>query len=172
MPRTTVTTLRGAGVEVDVGRAGLVAIGVCLLALAATVTVLLAAGIEKNAQITRLRHDGVPVEVTVTGCFGLMGGSGSNLAGYDCKGTFTLGGRRYSDAIPGNALFSSGTRLRGIAVPEDPGLFSTPRVLATERPSSRVFLLPGLLLAALVLGTAGLIMKRRGLRAASRRSDG
>ena len=100
--------LRGASVEVDARRVGHAVVGICLTALAATVIVLFVAGIQKNAQITRLRRQGVAVEVTVSGCLGLMGGSGSNLAGYECKGTFSLDGHRYSDAIPGSAFYSPG----------------------------------------------------------------
>lgn len=91
-----VMTLRGAGVEVDVRRVARVGGVVCLGALSVLAVTLLLAGVEKNAQITRLRQRGVPVTVTMTGCIGLAGGSGSNLAGYECRGTFRLDGRRYN----------------------------------------------------------------------------
>lgn len=156
--------MRGASVDVDVRRAGIAVIALCVLALAATVVVLYVAGFQKNAQITRLREHGVDVEVMVSGCIGLMGGSGSNLAGYDCKGTFTLGGRRYSDSIPGTAAHAPGSRLRAVTVAEDPALLSTPGVIATERASWHVYLLPSILLVVLVLVLTVLILRRAGSR--------
>jgi hypothetical protein len=142
------------------------------LALAATAAVLFIAGVNKNSQITRLRQQGVPVEVTVSGCLGLMGGSGSNLAGHACKGTFALDGHRYSDAIPGSALYSPGTRIRAVTVPADPALLSTPRVLATQRPSVRVFILPTVLLVFLGLLVAAASLKRGRIRGASAQIPG
>ncbi|MGA2035977.1 MAG: hypothetical protein ABSH04_00090, partial [Acidimicrobiales bacterium] len=71
-----IMTLRGASVAVDARRVGRVVVGVCLVALAALVLVLFLAGIQKNAQINRLRKHGVAIDVTVSGCLGLMGGSG------------------------------------------------------------------------------------------------
>ena len=147
---------------VDGRRAGRVVTVLLVAALAATATVLAVAGVDKNAEITALRSRGVPVEVTVTSCVGLMGGSGSNAAGYACRGTFRLGGRPYSDAIPGSSLRHPGEAVRAVTDPGDPALLSTPGVLAGERASWRVFVLPGVLLlaAAAVVGTA-LLRRRR-----------
>ena len=91
-PGEPVTTLRGASVNVDIRRVTHLVVGACLMALAAAVIILFVAGVQKNAQITRLHKQGVAVKVTVSGCIGLMGGSGSNIAGYDCTGAFTLAG--------------------------------------------------------------------------------
>jgi hypothetical protein len=97
-----ITILRGASVDVNARQAGLAIAGIWLLAFVAIIGVLFVAGIQKNAQVNRLRQQGVPIEVTVSGCLGEMGGSGSNLAGYNCRATFFLAGHRYSDAIPGS----------------------------------------------------------------------
>jgi hypothetical protein len=137
------------------------------VALAVLVVVLYVAGFQKNAQITRLRRHGVPVEVTVSGCLGLMGGSGSNLAGYDCRGTFTIDGHRYNEAIPGNTFHRPGATLRAVTVPDDPALLSTVRALATEHPSQSVFILPTILLVVLAFGVGALDLRRRHVRAAS-----
>ena len=153
--------LRGAGVDVDVRRVGRVLAGLCLLALAVLVFVLFIAGAQKNAQITRLHQHGVAVEVTVSSCIGLMGGSGSNIAGYSCRGTFTAGGHLYNDAIPGNTLYRPGARLAAITASGDPGLLSTPRALAAEHASWRVFILPTILLVVLVLLVAAVVLRRR-----------
>jgi hypothetical protein len=156
-----ISTLRGAGVDVDVRRAGRVAVVVCLAALAVSVVVLVTAGAQKNAQINRLRQHGVPVEVTVSGCLGLLGGSGSNAAGYACHGSFTFQGRRYSAAIPGNTFYRPGQQVRAITDPDNPALLSTAAIVAGERASWTVFVLPGSLLVVLVLLVALLLRRRR-----------
>ena len=155
-----VSTLRGAGVEVDACRAGRVAAGVCLAALAVSVIALFAAGVHKNAQITGLRTHGVQVKVTVTGCMGLLGGSGSNAAGYTCRGTYTMGGVRYDEVIPGDTLRPPGTTLRGVTVPGDPSLLSTARIVDAEHASWSVFVLPAILLTLLVLVAGTLLLRR------------
>ncbi|MGO8869817.1 MAG: hypothetical protein ACLQPH_00175 [Acidimicrobiales bacterium] len=159
-PEEPLTNLRGAGVQVDVRRAGRVAVGVTLVALAAVTALLFAAGAKKNAQITELRAHGVPVDATVSGCLGLMGGSGSNLAGYDCSATYTVDGHRYTEGIPGNGLRPVGSRIAGVTVPGDPALFSTPAAVAAEHPSASVFVVPTLLLLVL-LPLAGVVLARR-----------
>jgi len=148
-------------VDVDVRRIGAVAVGACLLALAVVAVVLFAVGAHKNAQITSLRRHGVVVRVTVSGCLGLLGGSGSNAAGYACKGTFTLHGRRYEEAIPGNTLHPPGTRIRAVAVPGNPPLLSTTRAVEIDQASWRVFILPTVLVVVLVLLLVALVVRRR-----------
>ncbi len=131
-PEPTGTTLRGAGVDVDVRRVGRVAVGLCLVALAVVAAILFVVGAHKNAQITRLRQHGVPVTVTVTGCLGLLGGSGSNAAGYACKGRFVLDGHRYLESVPGNVLRPVGTKVRAVAAAGDPPLLSTRQEVDTR----------------------------------------
>ena len=160
------TTLRGAGVQVDVRRAGRVIGALCLVALAVVAVVLLVAGNHKNAQITQLKTHGVGVTVTVSGCLGLLGGSGSNPAGYACKGTFTLDGHRYSEDIPGTALHDPGTKVQAIAVAGDPPLLDTLAAVAREHTSSGVFVVPAVLLVVLMVLVGGLGLRRRRLRGA------
>jgi hypothetical protein len=160
------TTLRGAGVQVDVRRAGRVIGALCLAALAVVAVVLLVAGIHKNAQINALREHGVDVTVTVSGCLGLLGGSGSNAAGYACTGTFMLQGHRYSESIPGNGIRNPGTKVPAVAVPGDPPLLDTRHAVANEHTSSGVFIVPTILLVVLVLLVGGLVFRRRRMRGA------
>ncbi len=157
-PGEPVTTLRGAGVGVDVRRVVPVVIGACLVALAVTTAFLFAAGAQKNEQINRLHHQGVIVDATVSGCIGLMGGSGSNLAGYDCRASFTLGGHRYNEPFVGDATPVAGSRFRAVTVPGDPALFATVATVAGEQASWRVFILPTALLFVLVLAVAVLLL--------------
>ncbi|HTZ09446.1 MAG TPA: hypothetical protein VMB72_10255 [Acidimicrobiales bacterium] len=162
------TTLRGAGVDTDIATVARVVAVVVVLCLLVTAAVLFAAGADKNAQITALRSHGVPVQIKVTRCLGLLGGSGSNAAGYACTGTYKLGGRRYTEAIPSNALHPVGSTVRGVAVRSDPGLLSLPATVASERASWRVFVAPSVLtVVALVL--VALVLRRRRPRAAGPR---
>ena len=130
-------------------------------ALAVIAAVLVIAGVQKNAQTTNLRSHGVPVGVTVTGCLGLLGGSGSNAAGYACKGTYAFEGRRYEQDIPGNTPLHPGTVIRGVIVPSDPYLLSTPAIVASEQSSWRVFITPIILLVVLIVALAALLILRR-----------
>jgi hypothetical protein len=166
-----VTTLRGAGVEVDGRRIGRLLLGVITVAILAAALVTAFAGYEKNGQVEALRSHGVGVEMTVTHCLGLMGGSGSNLVGYDCDGTYTVAGHHYQASIPGTADHAPGSSVRGVVDRDDPALFSTPNALRAERASPRVFILPGVLFvgAVLVAGFALLQRRRDGLAIGLRR---
>lgn len=157
----SVGTLRGAAVEVDGRLVAQVAVAACAATLLTAAVLLTVAGLHRNAQVAALRSHGVVVEVRATGCIGLMGGSGSNLAGYRCEGSFVLGGRRHTDTIPDGVLHRPGSTVRAVTVPSDPALLATLGQLAGERPSARVFLLPGVLFGALVLGGVALLAVRR-----------
>lgn len=158
-----VSALRGAPVGAIDGRRVRVALmSACAVGLAVLATSLFIAGARKNGQITSLRQRGVPVVVTVTGCVGLLGGSGSNAAGYTCRGRFSLRGNRHVDTIPGDVDRPPGTTVRAVTLASDPGLLATARQLSTERASGRVFLLPsGLVLVLVVALAVGLLLVRR-----------
>jgi hypothetical protein len=156
-----VTTLRGARVEVDGRRAARVAGTVVPLTLLVLSIVFFFVGANKNAQISALRNHGVPVVVTVSKCIGLMGGSGSNPAGYACTGTYVLDGHRYNEAIPGNTLYGPGAKLRGVADANDPQLMSTATDVASQQTSWRVFILPTVLFVAFILLAGGLLLRKR-----------
>jgi hypothetical protein len=151
---------------VDARLAGRVAIALVLVTLLVVAIVLFIAGSDKNAQISSLRQRGVPVTVTVTGCTGLLGGSGSNFAGYACRGSYTLNGRQFNESIPGDTLLATGRHIDGVAVPGDPGLLSTPSLVASQRASARVFILPAVL-SLVFVGLAVLLFARRRTRSRS-----
>jgi hypothetical protein len=160
------TTLRGAGVDVDVRRVAWVLVGAGLLALVVTSVVLFVAGAERNAQIDQFHQHGVVVDATVSGCIGLMGGSGSNLVGYDCRATFTLDGHHYNEGFAGNTTPLTGAKFRAVTVPGDPALLATVATVASEQASWRVFILPTvLLLLALALALSAALLVRRRRRA-------
>jgi hypothetical protein len=162
-----VSTLRGAGARVDVHTVGKVALGLVLATLAVLVVVFVIVGYDKNRQINELRGQGVPVTFTVTSCQGLLGGSGSNGAGYACRGTYHLGGHTYNEALPGTAFFAPGATVHAIAVPTDPGLVSPVSIVQSEHASSRVYVVPVILFAALVLILGAVVLRRRTTRRSS-----
>jgi hypothetical protein len=159
-----VSMLRGARIEIDGARVGRVLVAAVLAALAALALAFFVVGAHKNAQINELRRHGVPVELTVTKCQGLMGGSGSNLAGYSCTGTFRFGGRLFDEPIPGTAEYGPGTKLAVITAANGSGLFAPIGVLAAERSSWKVFILPVALALAFAVLAGALILRRRDSR--------
>lgn len=168
----SVSTLRGASVTTDARRVGRVILGLVLLAAVVTGVALTVAGVRKNEQVTALREHGVPVEVRVSGCIGLMGGSGSNLAGYQCRGWYRFDGRRHVGNLPGDALHPPGSQVRAVVDAADPSLFSTPAVLATEHASDGVLVVPGVLLAGVVTAVGALALRQRRRRGTRRRPAG
>jgi hypothetical protein len=158
-------------VDFDVRRVARVAVGLCLLTLATLVIIFSIAGVQKNNQINRLHHDGVKVDIIVNGCQGLLGGSGSNDAGYTCTGTFTLDGARHTESIPGDTFHAPGSSIQGVAVPGDPALLSPSAALAGEHTSGKVFLLPGILLVVLILSVVALVLRRQNLRRAAQTAN-
>jgi hypothetical protein len=160
-PEDRVGQLRGAGVSVNRRRIGQVAVGVVLATLAILAIVFTVVGVHTNQQDDRLHNDGVPVSFTVTGCLGLLGGSGSNAAGYSCRGTYTLDGHRYFVPLPGNSFHRPGSTVAAIAVPGDPALVSPASIVASEHSSAGVFVLPAVLAVVLVALVVLLLVLRR-----------
>jgi hypothetical protein len=152
---------------VDARRVGQVVVGLCLAIVAGLAVVLFLSGLHKNAQISSLHQHGVIVEVRVTKCVGLIGGSGSNTTGNSCRGTLTVGGHRYNEAIPGTAFLSVGQHLRVVTVPGDPALLAPVHTLAGEHTSLNVYIVPAILLLALLLLIALLLYRRRRQRHAT-----
>jgi hypothetical protein len=102
------------------------------------------------------------VSVKVTSCAGLLGGTGSQNAGYVCTGTYLVDGTRYVQTIPGTAVFYAvGSKFQGVVVPSDPKLLSTPAQVAAQHASNRVFLLPAVLILVAMVWAAALVVRRK-----------
>ncbi|MFZ0665121.1 MAG: hypothetical protein WAM97_05150 [Acidimicrobiales bacterium] len=153
------TTLRGARVEADPRRIGQAILVICLVSLAVSVVALYVAGVHQNDQIAALKTQGVRVTETVTGCQGLLGGSGSNPVGYDCEGTFTFNGHTYNDPVPGSQAHDVGAKVVVVADRNNPGLVSSVSQVNGEHTSVSVYVIPTLLLIALVLAL-GIVITR------------
>jgi hypothetical protein len=156
-----VATLRGASASVDPRRAAQIAIGLILATLAVLGVVFVVVGTDKNDQINELKSQGVPVTYVVSKCLGLLGGSGSNAAGYACQGSYIIDGRRYFENLPGTSYHAPGDRLAAVSVRSDPTLLSTPAIVASDRASWNVFILPIVLLGAFVLLLLVVLLRRR-----------
>jgi hypothetical protein len=162
-PAGRIGALRGAGVDVDRRLLGRIVVVLALTALAASSALLFAVGAHQNDQIDRLHREGIPVVARVTGCLGLLGGSGSNAAGYSCNGTYVIGGHRYVEAIPGDVLRRPGATVAVIVANDDPTLLALPRTLAREHASWPVFILPFVLLLLFVMALIVVVRRwRRG----------
>ena len=156
-----VGTLRGASVSFNPRRLVQGALGLVMATLAVTAIVLTVAGIHSNDQINRLHTQGQPVTVTVTGCLGLLGGSGSNAAGYSCRGTYQLDGHAYREPLPGSTFYRPGTKLPSIAVPGDGTLVSPVGIVDAQQASNGVFVVPIVLAVILVVVIAVLLVRSR-----------
>jgi hypothetical protein len=158
------TNLRGSSVaKVNTRQVGQVILILTLVTLFVLAVVFLVAGVHRNNQITGLHEHGVPAVMTVTECAVLIGGSGSTPAGDSCRGTFTLDGHHYAEAIPGSAEYDTGQQLHIVVVPNDPALLAPRQVAVNEHTSWTTFILPAILFVAflLLLGWAIALHRRR-----------
>jgi hypothetical protein len=157
-----VAALRGAGVQVDAARVGHLAAILGLVAVMVVAAVLLAAGAKKNSQIDSLkRADVVPVDLTVTKCLALIGGTGQSPAGYECTGTYDVRGTTYSEGVPGSVQRAVGSTVHGIVAAGDPALFSTPQAVASEQASAVRVVVPAVVLVLAAGGLVWVVWRRR-----------
>jgi hypothetical protein len=161
--------IRGAtGKPVDRTRVRAVVTSSLLAVVAAVLVVTTLGMLAQASELGRLRAQGIPVSVSVTGCAGIASGTGITTVGYTCRGTFTVRGRRFDDVIRGNtALLDTGQRVQGVAFPTAPTrLYASSSLRTSESPSSRLpVLLPAL--AAVALLTVGWRLARLGFMSRS-----
>ena len=155
-PATTHDYIRGGGgVDIDGRRILRVAGSVCLVGLAVLVVITTVSARGQNSRMPRLQQHGVPVTVTVTGCVGIVSGTGSTNTGFSCRGDYTLDGHAYNKVITGtSAQLEEGSTVPAIAVPGDPALLSTADAVAHSPHSSDVYVTPIILFGVLILGVA------------------
>jgi hypothetical protein len=170
-PRSAETShLRGVRVaEIDPRRVFRVVVSLVLLALIASTVALIISAARQDARLHRLHHDGVQVEVTVTGCVGISSGVGMGIEYWECRGTYTLGGHSYNHVIGGSrAHLENGQQVPAIAVPGEPGLLSTVDTAAKKYSPWTAYVTPIILGAVTVALILGLVVwsKRRHRRRA------
>lgn len=154
--------LRGASVgKVNRRRVVQVIEALSVATLATLAIVFFVAGIHRNNQISDLKSNGVTVNIKVTECLALIGGTGSNPAGYVCQGALTIDGHHYTEVIPGSDPLKKGQIMKVVVVPNDPALLTPLHTLLDEHSSGTVFILPASLLVALLVLIGTLVAQRR-----------
>jgi predicted small integral membrane protein len=154
--------IRGADGVVDTRRLFRVLLGSAIVALAALVVVLTIAAAHHNSRIRSLQHRGVPVDVTVTSCLGILSGTGITVTSFQCSGSYVLAGRSYNAVIDGSSTsHAAGDVVKAIADPKHPTSLSTPGSLLNEHSSWRAFIGPAVLFLILVLLIAGALWRSR-----------
>lgn len=161
------TSLRGPA-PVSVSRRFWLFAGAFGLAVVAAVLVVsLLSVTNDNARIDRMKTHGIPVTITVTSCIGNIGGSGSNSAGYTCRGDYTVGGATYREIIGSMATFSAlGTTVRGVVDPSHHGTVVLSSAVRNSSASPSRYVAPGLL--GIVLVALTLALRRVARRAENR----
>jgi hypothetical protein len=158
--------IRAAGaVKVDAARLvrGLAVAGLLLLVVVAIALTVGAAS--QNTRLDKLRNHGVPVQAQVTGCLGISSGIGMAIEYWECRGTYTLGGHRYTEVIGGSRThLADGQTLAAIAVPGDPTLLSTVASVARKSSSWTPYVTPiilGVIVVVVTLGWVGWSKRHR-----------
>jgi hypothetical protein len=151
----------GGGVALQGRRVAWVLGLLCTAALIAVTAAVAVSDARSNAGTDRLRSQGVPVVVTVTGCLAISSGVGMGIEYWRCRGSYAMGSRTYEEEIGGQrALLERGSRIAAIAVPGDPSLVAVPAALRQRR-SYTVAEVIGGVTAALIVGETALATARR-----------
>lgn len=162
--------IRGGAGVVDTRRLFRILVGLAVVVLAAVVAVVTIQAADKNSRTDNLRHRGVPVDVTVTDCLGILSGTGVTVAYFQCSGSFELGGHSYHAIIGGsNINHQPGDVVKAIADPKHPTSVELASSLVNARSSWRPFIVPAVLFVLLVLLIAGALWWSR--RKSARRPD-
>jgi hypothetical protein len=159
--------LRGApGHPVSGRRAVTVAVAACLITLIGVGVALALETHGHNADLRELKRHGVPVQVTVTNCVGVLSGTGITAAGFTCHGRFSLGQQPHDAVIRGTtALYPRGTTLGGVTSAQHPTIVYTAGAVAKADTSWRRYDASAVLLlcaaAGGIAGAALLLRTRR-----------
>jgi len=146
-----VSSLRGAEARPLGRRFWLVAGTLVLLVFAAALALSFISVTNANARIDRLKTSGIPVTVTVVNCVGNLSGSGSNVSGYQCRGTYRTNGKTFTEPIGFKTNFSpSGTELGGLVDPSRHNSVALASAIENSTASTSRYIPPGVLTIALV----------------------
>lgn len=157
-----VASLRGAQ-AISLGRRfWLRAATVGLVIFAVAIALSFASTINDHSRLDRMKSHGVPVSVTISNCVGNMGGSGSNVAGYVCRGTYSVNGVKYDEIISSMTTFASpGSRVRAIADPSQHGYVALASAVRGASSSSAAFVVLIILTVLFILLATFLVRVRR-----------
>jgi hypothetical protein len=139
-----------------------VLVAVTLVGLIALAGALTASVTGQNSRLSTLRNQGVPVQMTVTGCVAITSGIGMGVKYWECRGSYTLGGHTYNEVIGASrAHLPVGQQVSAIAVPGHPALVSTSTNVSQRHSSFTPYVTPIILAALSVTGALGLILWSR-----------
>ena len=157
----------GGGARTDSRRVLRVLAVVVLVGMAALGVGLAVGGARNDSRVNALHDRGVPVEVSVTRCLGISSGVGMGIEYWQCRGTYSLGGRTYERVIgDSRTLLQTGEVVAAVAVPGHPDLLSLHRPPA---PSGLGSYVPAIVVGSITaVWAAGLVWFRRRARRAAR----
>lgn len=116
------TYIRGARTDpVEARRVLLVVAWLLAASLVVLSVYLILATAHRNSSNANLRDHGVGVQVTVTGCDGISDGIGMGIEYWECRGSFRVDGRTYTEVIQKSRVQRPpGQVLDAVVVPTDP----------------------------------------------------
>lgn len=162
----------GGGVEINPRRLANILIWIVVALLVAFSAYYGVAGAQENGHLNTLRHKGVPVSVTVTGCVGISSGVGMGIEYWQCSGSYALGAQTFNEVIRGSRrLLDAGQRIDAIAVPGQPSLLSTVSSVRGQHSSTADYIACAVLGAIGVVLGAGWFLFHRTRRSSSRHAD-
>jgi heme/copper-type cytochrome/quinol oxidase subunit 2 len=168
---STPPALRGPDARHISDRFWIVTAAVLLVVFAIIIVVSFISAFNDNARVDRMKNHGIPVLVTVTSCVGNIGGSGSNAAGYTCRGSYRVDGVRYVEVIGSKSTQSNaGAKVHGVV---DPSRRSTVELTSAVRASTSslsVYVVPSLLAVLFVIAAIALGRRRRRRRSTTSRA--
>jgi hypothetical protein len=146
--------LRGVRVaRADPARVLRVGAVLVIVVLAVSAIVLTVSAAHQNARLDKLRHHGVPVQATVSGCVGISSGIAMAIEYWECRATYTLDGHQFNEVIRGSrANLTAGQTVPAVAVPGDPALLSTPAAAAGKYSAWSPYIAP------IILGALAMIL--------------
>ena len=141
----------GGGVDVNTGRVVRFLGVLCVLVLIALTVATSVSAANQNSRAAKLQNEGVPVDVTVTGCVGVSSGIAQAIQYYQCRGIYSVDGQRYNEVIGGiRSALPSGQTVHAVTASGDPALVST--VGAAKKGSYAIPIVLGALAVVLVAG--------------------
>jgi hypothetical protein len=163
-------TRAGGGAHIDPRVLAAILIWLLVGVLAALAIYFAVAGSRESSRLSTLRHRGVPVTGTVTGCVGISSGVGMGIEYWQCRASYTLAGQTFSAVINGSrGLLETGQRVGAIAVPGEPSLLSTVSSVHGSGSSETDSVIAAVLGAVAVVVGAGWLQLERARRRRQRK---